>query len=134
MAHRGWDGLSRRQRVRQAKAKLVAGPGGEGKVSIVTGGTHAPDGVDLRHEVRLVRSALLYADKVELVSPVAAMLAGTLAGLAQGGGFVADVQDLLGCRVDVVSARGLRPQWQHPYLFVAWKPRLIPSLLGWFRQ
>ncbi len=28
------------------------------------------------------------------------------------GGFVADVQDLLGCRVDVVSARGLRPRFR----------------------
>ncbi len=28
------------------------------------------------------------------------------------GGFVADVQDLLGCRVDVVSARGLRERFR----------------------
>lgn len=95
MAHRGWDGLSRRQRAKQAKAKLVAGPGGEVKVSILTGVTNTPEGLDLTHEVRLVRSALLYADKVELVSPVAAMLAGTLAGLSQGGGFVADIFDTL---------------------------------------
>jgi uncharacterized protein len=28
------------------------------------------------------------------------------------GGFVADVEDLLGCRVDVVSDRGLRPRFR----------------------
>ncbi len=28
------------------------------------------------------------------------------------GGFVADVEDLLGCHVDVVSERGLRPRFR----------------------
>ena len=32
------------------------------------------------------------------------------------GGFLADVQDVLGCRVDVVSARGLRPRFRERVL------------------
>jgi len=91
VSRRGGDGLSRRQRVKQAKAKLVASPSGEVKVSILTGVTNTSEGLDLSHDVRLVRSALLYADKVELVSPVAAMLAGILTGLSQGGDFVAEM-------------------------------------------
>ena len=95
MVHRDGGRLSRRQRARQARAKLVTDAGGEVKVSILTGVSNTSEGVDLSHELRLVRSALLYADKVELVSPVAAMLSGILAETAQGGDFLAETMENL---------------------------------------
>ncbi|NHB84969.1 hypothetical protein G7085_11070 [Tessaracoccus sp. HDW20] len=64
-------------------------------MSIITGATNSSEGLDLSHEVRLVRSALLYADRVDLLSPPAAMLAGIIAGTAQGGDFVLDVMNNL---------------------------------------
>lgn len=83
---------SRRQRARQARAQLVTSAG-EIRVSILTGINNSDGDVDLRHEVRLVRSALLYADQVELLSPPAALLAGTAAATQRGPQFTAELFD-----------------------------------------
>ena len=50
-------------------------------------------GVSLNEDVRLVRSALLYADSVELVSPGALLLAGMAVEAQRGPGFLLDLLD-----------------------------------------
>lgn len=73
------------RRSRRARASAVVS---EGKLKIVVathpagGGADVP--VDLEADVRLVRSALLYADEVELLSPGAMMMASVQA-VAQSG-------------------------------------------------
>lgn len=75
---------SRRPGRRNRPGRLKFGQGPTPlKVVIATSPKSSPDGPTVREDVRLVRSAILYADHVELVSPAAAML-GSVAGLASG--------------------------------------------------
>jgi hypothetical protein len=75
---------SRRPGRRNRAGRLKFGQGPTPlKVVIATSPKSSLDGPTVREDVSLVRSAILYADHVELVSPAAAML-GSVAGLASG--------------------------------------------------
>jgi hypothetical protein len=54
------------------------------RVVVATSPSLSPDGPSIRHDVALVRSSILYADQVELLSPSAAMI-GSVSDLAAGG-------------------------------------------------
>jgi hypothetical protein len=63
-------------------------PSGGLTIVIATGPQQGSAGLSVEEDVRLVRSALLYADKVELISPGALMIASLAAGASQGPDFV----------------------------------------------
>jgi hypothetical protein len=86
---------SRRQRVKRSKAAVRIEPGGGLKIVIATGPQQGPAGFSVEEDVRLVRSALLYADQVELISPGALMIASLAAGAAQGPDFVFELMGTL---------------------------------------
>lgn len=61
------------------------------KIVVVTTPTTDDAGISFHSDVRLVKSALLYADKVELVSPAAHMLAAIAVATTQGDEFTVDL-------------------------------------------
>lgn len=69
---------------RRTKTTVTEAPPPPLIVSIVTTPTHDHDGVSLSGDIDLVKAALLYADKVELISMSASMI-GSMAALAGGG-------------------------------------------------
>src|SRR3954468_3904210 len=79
---------TRGRRDRRSKASVRIEPSGGLTIVIATGPQEGPAGLSVEEDVRLVRSALLYADQVELISPGALMVAAIAAGAAQGPGFV----------------------------------------------
>jgi hypothetical protein len=79
---------ARRSRDRRSKASVCIEPSGGLTIVIATGPQQGPAGLSVEEDVRLVRSALLYADQVELISPGALMVAAIAAGAAQGPDFV----------------------------------------------
>ncbi len=79
------DRSGRRSPNRRATRKPIAPRPAPLRVAIVTSPGSTGGEIDLRHELRLIRSALLYADEVELVSPASEMLAG-LHEFSQGTG------------------------------------------------
>lgn len=73
------------RRNRPGRQKVAAHPSPTGlRLVVATSPESARDGEFLEHDLQLVRSALLYADTVELVSPVANMVGG-VAALHVGG-------------------------------------------------
>lgn len=87
--------LSRRTRRRSARAGVQIGHDGGLKIVIATGPQMSDGGVSVHEDARLVRSALLYADKVELISPGALMIAAVAAAATQGTDFVFDLMGSL---------------------------------------
>jgi hypothetical protein len=86
---------SRRQPDKRSKAAVRIEPSGGLKIVIATGPQQGPAGFSVEEDVRLVRSALLYADQVELISPGALMIASLAAGAAQGPDFVFELMGTL---------------------------------------
>lgn len=74
---------SRRNRPGRQKVSVQQSPAGL-RLVVATSPESASDGQFLEHDLQLVRSALLYADTVELVSPIANMIGGA-AALHAGG-------------------------------------------------
>lgn len=73
-------GRRNRLKGRKARALPVTTVGDGLKLVVATSPTPVDDGNFLRHDLEMVRSALLYADTVELLSP-AAMMMGSVAAL-----------------------------------------------------
>jgi hypothetical protein len=86
---------SRQKRDKRSKAAVRIEPSGGLKIVIATGPQQGPAGFSVEEDVRLVRSALLYADQVELISPGALMIASLAAGAAQGPDFVFELMGTL---------------------------------------
>lgn len=86
---------SRQQREKRSKASIRIEPSGGLKIVIATGPQHGPAGLTVAEDVRLVRSALLYADQVELISPGALVIAALAAGAAQGPDFMFELMGTL---------------------------------------
>lgn len=79
---------TRRDRPRRKRSRASALPPGDAGLRLVVATsppTDFEDGVFLAHDLRLVRSALLYADSVELLSPAAVMV-GSVAALQSADG------------------------------------------------
>lgn len=81
---------SRRNRQRKSRAKAEVRADGL-KIVILTSPKTGADGVTVAEDVRLVRSALLYADAVELISPGAQIVGLMAAGATQGEDFLFDL-------------------------------------------
>lgn len=77
---------SRQDRKRRAKSALVLTNATDLEIVVVTSPVNAGQEVSLREDVRLVRSALLYADRVRLMSPLAVMTAGMAMAASEAGG------------------------------------------------
>ena len=84
---------SRRNRPSRGRTRITVGPRDELKITVLTSPSTEVGGVSLNEDVRLVRSALLYADSVELVSPGALLLAGMAVEAQRGPGFLLDLLD-----------------------------------------
>lgn len=83
------DRFSRREgNKKRSKASVRIEPSGGLTITIATGPQLSSSGFSVKEDVRLVRSALLYADHVELISPGALMIASLAAGAGQGPDFV----------------------------------------------
>ncbi|MGW1344691.1 hypothetical protein ACWCOV_26865 [Kribbella sp. NPDC002412] len=63
-----------RERRRQQRREAAAASARQLTIAVVTTPQSAGRTVDVRHEVELIKSAMLYADKVELFSPAFAMI------------------------------------------------------------
>jgi len=61
---------SRQQQNKRSKVAVRIEASGGLKIVIATGPHQSPAGLSVEDDVRLVRSALLYADQVELISRV----------------------------------------------------------------
>ena len=77
---------SRRDRPKGRRSRLAPSAGESGlRLVVATSPSDFDDGRFLAHDLQLIRSALLYADTVELLSP-AALMVGSVAVLEQAGG------------------------------------------------
>ena len=86
---------SRQRRDKRSKVAVRIEASGGLKIVIATGPQQGAAGLSVEDDVRLVRSALLYADRVELISPGALMIASLAAGAAQGPDFVFELMGTL---------------------------------------
>ena len=80
-------------RSRRVKARAFVMSAGDLKITIATSPTVSGSRVSVENDVRLVRSALLYADSVELISPSALMIASLAVAASQGTQFLFDLID-----------------------------------------
>lgn len=111
--HTGSGRQKRPRRDKRSKASVRIEASGGLTIVIATGPQQGSRGLSVEEDVRLVRSALLYADKVELISPAALMIASLAAGAAQGPDFVFELMGTvdednlrrLGFRGDIAEMR-----------------------------
>lgn len=111
---------SRRNRPQRQRGALSQGARGLTLV-VATSPVEAHDGEFLEHDLQMVRSALLYADQVELLSPVANMVSGMAA--IHAGGAEAWIDLFTALDDDVLS-----------YMGVDGDPSEFRSLLGRYQQ
>lgn len=98
---------------RRARATVDEAPPPPVTISIITHPRGEGSGPSLDVDVSMVKSALLYADKVELISLSASMISGT-AALAAGGenSLLALLESLDGSTLESLGAGGLPPNWR----------------------
>lgn len=128
---------SRQGRNRRTKSALLLTSGSDLEIVVVTSPLNGGQEGSLREDVRLVRSALLYADRVRLMSPIAVMTAGMAVAASEAGGalpiqMLSQFTDEHLCQLgvseeDLAQFRGLMTQWEAMRKIPRQQRRALPA-------